>query len=283
MKQSVSSATSVAGRASPVNSPWQLKMFSKTMKKKQKLALLLRQLGDIDGKKCLLVTNGDNNGAMNYQFRDHGGEWIWVENEADSIREMQEFLAEEVRKGEADRIPADDASCDVVVAIDVHEHLKDCRPFNRELMRITRPGGMVVVTTPNGSAWKPVTLLKNLIGMTREKYGHYVIGYTIAQHRQMLSEVGFVPIAAGSYSKFFTEILELMINFAFVMVLRKQKKVQAKEGTIAPTSGAQLKAVEKQYRLYSLAYPVLWAISRLDLILFCTTGYAVSVVCRRPA
>ena len=61
------------------------------------------------------------------------------------------------------------------------------------------------------------------------------------------------------------------------------RSVDAKEGQIAPSSGEQLKSLEKQYRLYSLAYPVLWTISKLDLLLFPFTGYAVSVVCKRPA
>ena len=59
--------------------PWQLRIFSKSLKKKQKLHLLLRQIGDGAGKKCFLVTHGDNNGALNYHFRANGGHWTWVE------------------------------------------------------------------------------------------------------------------------------------------------------------------------------------------------------------
>lgn len=263
--------------------PWQIKMFSKTLKKQQKLALLLRQIGDTRGKKCLLVTNGDNNGALNYHFRAHGGDWTWVENEDDNLAEMRELLGEEVLAGDPARIPVPDEAFDVVVSIDVHEHLADCTPFNRELLRVTRPGGRVVVTTPNGTAWKPVTVIKNLVGMTPEKYGHVVIGYEIPEHEKMLSGVGLVPVASGSYSKEFTEFLELILNFAFVMVLSRKKGVDAKQGQIAPTSSNQLRSVQKQYQLYSLAYPILWLISKLDGLLFFETGYAVSVVCRKPA
>jgi SAM-dependent methyltransferase len=263
--------------------PWQLKMFSKTLKKQQKLALLLSQIGITSGQKCLLITNGDNNGALNYRFRQHGGDWTWVENEEDTIPEMQELLGEPVLKGEPERIPAADASFDVIVSIDVHEHLQDCEPFNRELWRVAKPGATVVVTTPNGDAWKPVTILKNAVGMTKEKYGHVVIGYNVAQHEKMLSAAGLRPVASGSYSKFFTEFVELMINFAFVMVLSRKKNVGAKQGVIAPTSGDQLKSVQKQYEFYSLVYPLLLTISKLDALLFFFTGYAVSVVCKRPA
>jgi 2-polyprenyl-3-methyl-5-hydroxy-6-metoxy-1,4-benzoquinol methylase len=42
-----------------------------------------------------------------------------------------------------------DASADVVAAAEVIEHLENPRAFMRELVRLARPGGWVVVTTPN--------------------------------------------------------------------------------------------------------------------------------------
>lgn len=263
--------------------PWQLKLFGKTLKKQQKLRLLLKQIGDVRDRTCLLVTNGDNNGALNYHFREHGGSWTWVENEPDQIGEMERLLGEEVALGTPSRIPAGDACFDVVVSIDVHEHLEDCSSFNRELYRVVRPGGIVVVTTPNGDSWKPVTVLKNLVGMTKEKYGHRVIGYNLKQHDRMLREVGLRPLVSGSYSKFFTELLEFFINYSYVMVLSKHGGRSVKEGTIAPSSEEQLRSVERQYRVYAALYPLLFAISKLDALLFFLTGYAVSTVARRPA
>lgn len=263
--------------------PWQLKMFSKTLKKQQKLRLLLDQAGALDGLRCALITNGDNNGALNYHFRARGGAWTWIELEADHIDEMAALLGEPVLRGTPARLPADDAVFDLVISIDVHEHLDDCVAFNRELHRIVRPGGRVVVTTPNAGAWRPVTVVKHLVGMTKEKYGHKVIGYSVAQHRAMLGAAGLRPIADGSYSKLFTESLELLINFAYVMVLARKSKTEVAAGTIAPSSDDQLRAVAKQYRAYAAAYPLLLAISKLDLLLRPLTGYAVSVVAERPA
>ncbi|MDW7710956.1 MAG: methyltransferase domain-containing protein [Deferrisomatales bacterium] len=281
MRSSIGTASHSQGLAS-AGAPWQLRMFSKSIKKRQKVALLLRQLGATEGKACLLVTNGDNNGVLNYWFRAHGGDWTWVENEARQIPEMEAFLGEEVWKGSGSRIPAEDARFDVVVSIDVHEHLDDCGPFNRELCRVAKPGATVVVTTPNGDPWKPVTVLKNLVGMTKEKYGHVVIGYNVAQHTAMLSEAGLRVEASGSYSKLFSELLELGINFAYVAVLSRKRGAEVPQGTIAPTSRDQMKSVEKQLRLYSAVYPLFRLVSGFDLLLFPFTGYAVSVVARKP-
>jgi 2-polyprenyl-3-methyl-5-hydroxy-6-metoxy-1,4-benzoquinol methylase len=50
---------------------------------------------------------------------------------------------------DAARLPLRDASVDVAAAIEVIEHLENPRAFARELARIVRPGGWVVITTPN--------------------------------------------------------------------------------------------------------------------------------------
>lgn len=50
---------------------------------------------------------------------------------------------------ESDEIPLPDDAADVVAAVETIEHLENPRRFVRELARIVRPGGWVVVTTPN--------------------------------------------------------------------------------------------------------------------------------------
>lgn len=50
---------------------------------------------------------------------------------------------------DAARLPLSDASVDAAAAVEVIEHLENPRAFVRELARIVRPGGWVVVTTPN--------------------------------------------------------------------------------------------------------------------------------------
>ena len=267
---------------SPAEPIWQLEMFAKSLKKRQKLELLLEQIGDVGGKQCLLITNGDNNGALNYYFRSHGGDWTWVENEPDQIPGIEAFLGEPVLAGTPESISTADAAFDIVVSIDVHEHLEDCTAFNHELFRVTRPGGITVVTTPNGGSWRPLTFLKNLVGMTPDKYGHQVVGYTIEQHKAMLKEVGLEPTQAGSYSRFFTELIELIINFAYVMVLTKKSEKGAAKGRIAPGSSDELSSMGKQFKFYSRVFPLLSAVTKLDRLLPFFTGYAVSVVARRP-
>lgn len=263
--------------------PWQLQMFSKTLKKQQKLNLLLRMLGPLSEERCLLVTNGDNNGAMNYHFRQAGGDWTWGEMEERAIPAMAAFLKEPVRHVPHESWPFADGSFDRIVMIDVHEHLEEVRPVNQELARVLAPGGLAVVTVPNGNTKLPVAVLKRMVGMGPAEYGHVVQGYDVPELEAMLRDVELRPEAHGGYARFFTELAELVINFGYVKILSKKKQgPQVEEGTIAPSSEEQLRAVQKTYRLYSLIYPFVRAFSALDALVPGRGGYAVAVAARKP-
>lgn len=259
--------------------PWQLQMFSKSLKKQQKLAALLGVMGDIEGQKGLLVTCGDNNGAMNWHIKNQGGEWYWADAEHDSISQISEVTGDKVAEMDKDNpaLPFGDNEFDLVVTIDVHEHLQNPERLNRELARLVNPGGKVVVTTPNGDKKKLATRIKMLIGMKPEDYGHYVVGYDVPELEGQLVDVDLVPSQEASYSRFFTEMLELGINFAYVKLLSKRSEAKVEKGQIAPQNINQVKSVEKTYRLYSLLYPIFLVISKLDFLDRSKRGYAVIV------
>ncbi len=270
-----------------LNEPWQLKLFSKTLKKKQKLKLLMKLLGPPHSRdRVLLLTNGDNSGAMNYYFRQLGGQWTWAEFEESSIPEMQSFLNEKVFHVNTDHLQFSDAMFDAVIVIDVHEHLVDSSKLNRELFRIVKPAARVIVTVPNGDSRKLAVRIKNALGMTKELYGHVRDGYTIEELRELLSAAGFSPNLDGSYSNFFTEMVELAINFAYVKILNRRKGAERSEShaPIAPSSAEQVKQAEKTLKLYALIYPFCRLLSSLDSLLNpISTGYAVAVTFDKPA
>ncbi len=269
----------------PEEQPWQLRMFRHTLKKQQKLAALLRVLGDAGNRQCLLITCGDNNGALNWHLREHGGLWRWADAEAESVRQISDLTGDPVVTfdKEQPRLPFPDEHFDLVVTIDVHEHLPRPEALNRELARLVRPGGRVIVTTPGGENGRLANRIKRWVGMHTADYGHYVDGYNRRQLEGQLHAVGLRPHAYDSYSRFFTELLELAINFVYVKVLARKSKAKVEQGQIAPQSQEQLAAVEKSYKTYARAYPVLWLLSRLDLLLFFSDGYAPVVAGRKES
>lgn len=265
------------------NDPWQLKLFRKSLKKQQKLKALVQVLGQDSNRQCLLITCGDNNGAMNWHLKNTGGVWSWADAERDSIAQISEVTGDEVAEMDKDNpvLPYSENSFDVVITIDVHEHLLKPETLNQELARLVKHGGKVIVTTPNGDEHKLVTRIKGWIGMHPADYGHYVIGYDVPQLKQQLETVALKPYADSSYSMFFTEIMELAINFIYVKVLSKRSEAKVEKGQIAPQNIGQVKSIEKTLKLYSYIYPFLLLISKLDFIDRSPRGYAVIVAAQK--
>jgi SAM-dependent methyltransferase len=265
------------------DTPWQLQMYAKSLKKRQKVDLLKRLLGPVDaGKRCLLISGHDNNGAMNWHFRAAGGKWSWGQVYPQGIGEMAEFLGDPVAHVDINRFPYPDEAFDVVIVIDVHEHFADLTGINREIRRVLAPGGLAIITTPNGETRLPVAALKRVIGMGPATYGHVVQGYRVRELEGMFRSVDMRPVANGGYSRFFTELAELAINFGYVKVLaRKKEHPPVMEGTIAPTSRRELEAVRKEYRMYSLIYPFMYLFSLFDKLIPGRGGYAVAVSARK--
>jgi ubiquinone/menaquinone biosynthesis C-methylase UbiE len=258
------------------NLPWQIKMFQRSIKKQLKLKALLELLGDTRGKKCLLVTCGDNNGALNWYFREHGGTWTWADVSGENNDQIAKLLNEPVLSLQDDNFQMPDGQFDCVVSIDVLEHLERDQPFLRELKRILKPGGKAVVTVPNGDDRLLANRIKWRLGMTPEIYGHTRAGYTVAELSDSIRQAGLQPSDSGGYSRFFTEMIELVINFGYVRVLSK-KSGGAQPGHIAPVSSGELKTHGLAYKLYAVIFPVALAVSQFDRLLPAKNNNAVVV------
>jgi len=294
---------------SPGGEPWQLAMFRKGLKKRLRLKALKKLLLPLaPDERCLLLTCGDNNGAMNYFLRELGGRWSWADLEDGAIADISALLGEPVTQVAEDRLPYGDASFDRIVVIDVHEHVDDPRIVTHELARILKPGAQLVITTPNGDERKLAVRIKSMVGMSKEAYGHTRVGLTAPEIEQLMIADGVQPVSTGWFSRFFTEMLELTINFMYVKVLNKDKSAgpgnpEADQGDrahqadnrhdahdghddhdhpeIAPATAEQLSKVKTSYRIYSIIFPVYWLISQLDHLLFFDDGYCVIVAGRR--
>lgn len=256
--------------------PWQIKMFRRSIKKQQKLRTLLELLGETTGKKCLLVTCGDNNGALNWYFREHGGEWTWADVSGENTDQIAQLLSQPVPTYKEADFGIPDAQFDCVVSIDVLEHLEQDQPCLKELKRVLKPNGRAVVTVPNGDPKLLANQIKWKLGMTPEVYGHTRAGYTIAELSDSIRTAGLTPQKTGGYSRFVTEMLELVINFGYVRVLSK-KRGGAQPGHIAPVSSGELKTHGLAYKIYSFLFPIMWAVSLLDGLFPARTNNAVIV------
>jgi SAM-dependent methyltransferase len=95
--------------------------------------------------------------------------------------------------------PLGPGEADAVLAVEVIEHLENPRAFVRELVRLVRPGGCIVITTPNQlSLLSKLTLLtKNQFNAFQEAPGLYPTHITALLEtdlRHIAQECGLVDI-----------------------------------------------------------------------------------------
>ena len=256
--------------------------FQKTLKKQMRYEVLKDHLGPIGkDEKCLLLTCGDNNGAMNYYLRELGGEWSWADLEEFCIGEMSDLLGDEVKHADKDHLPFPDTTFDRVISIDVHEHLEAPGSITAELHRVTKPGGQVIITVPNGDETKLAVKMKTRRRDDQENTG--TCGwYCIAGAATAHGGEPHRPCKESTFSRvFLPELLELTINYAYVMVLRRRARPRSRKAR----SRRRPRPVKPWRRPSNSirSYPAYALLSKLDPALFFTEGYVVVVEGRRAA
>ena len=150
------------------------------------------------------------------------------------------------------------------------------------MVRVLKNNGLLILSTPITGPFYLVNRLKNLCGLTPDQYGHVVEGYTLKELTKMFTEAGLKIEQATTYSRFFTEFVEFLINFAFIKFMRG-KTVEKRDGHITPGSAEEVQKHRKQLAFYSLIYPFVWLFTRLDLLwrAMGIPGYATLLICRK--
>lgn len=90
-------------------------------------------------------------------------------------------------------LPLASGSFDAVLCFETVEHLSQPERLVAELGRVTRPGGMLILTTPN-VLWEPVHALAAITGLHHSEGPHRFIRYRRLE--QMVLDAGFDIVCA---------------------------------------------------------------------------------------
>jgi SAM-dependent methyltransferase len=107
------------------------------------------------------------------------------------------------RLGHDYELPYESAAFDAVVASGVLEHVPFEHESVRELARVTRLGGVLVISfLPNRWSWHELRARRATLESHAPGQAHHLRTYRLAAVRNMLQATGFVVVAAGYQTHF---------------------------------------------------------------------------------
>ena len=138
-----------------------------------------------------------------------------------------------------DSIPVADRSADVVVSLETIEHLENPRAFCRELTRIARPGGWLVISTPNQRSLVSLgaLLFKEHFSAFRDNcYPAHQTALLDTDLRRIASEIGLqdvaiaftgagrVPLTGLSYPRAASRVLPRALSDNVLLIARRPSR-----------------------------------------------------------
>jgi 2-polyprenyl-3-methyl-5-hydroxy-6-metoxy-1,4-benzoquinol methylase len=148
-----------------------------------------------------LLDVGGATGNLGYALREHF-RTRWVMDISEAALEAAAKKGNNVAFGNVDvrGLPWTVPVFDLIVCLDVIEHIIDPEKFARECMRVLNPGGAVLINTPNIQFWRH---LKSLVcdgvfphtSGDREVYhGGHVAFYNLQDLKAIFGSVGFTDM-----------------------------------------------------------------------------------------
>jgi len=254
---------------------WQLKLVHKSLKKKEKIDLIHKYL-NVEPQETLLDL-GCAQGILSYFLRKKGGFWISADQDFINVKSSQKILGENLIQLEPGPLPFKDRTFDKVVCLDYLEHLENDQMCADEIRRVLKKGGEFIAATPRTGNIFILNYLRPLLGMKLEFYGHKREGYSLKQLKKLLEKADLQFIRHRSFSGFLTELIELILNFLYIKLFPSKKSSPLRDGHIRPSTSSEFNSSQKAFKLYSLIYPLIWMISRIDRIFFFQRNYGIMI------
>ena len=255
------------------NTDWALALFQRSVLKQAKYAQILARLADPEGKVNLDI--GADNGVISYLLRQRGGHWYSADLDEHTIASIRQLVGTGVYQIDGRKLPFDTASIDQVVIVDFLEHIPDDIGFIRELARVIKSGGRLIINVPHLKPRSIINRLRNAIGLTDTWHGHLRPGYDRSGLTQLLAP-HFAVSHAVTYSRSFSELIDTGLNGLYqVKNRRKAGKEASSKGTVVTQRDMQQH--RKEFMLLSILYPLLRVVAGLDVLLPFQSGYKLII------
>jgi SAM-dependent methyltransferase len=182
------------------------------------------------GPAARILDLGTSTGTNLRMLREAGFRNIaGLDSSEEALRWCVDKLPGNVVKGDITRLPFGRDQADLVLATDVIEHLDDDRAAIREIARVLKPGGAVLVAVP---AFALLWGLQDQVAHHKRRYRKHVV-------QQMLSDAGLVV----ERSYYFNYLLFVPILLARAVLRLLRPAVSSENEINFPLMNRALRAI----------------------------------------
>ena len=259
--------------------PWQLRLAKRSLKKKEKLKQLEKTVRFRPDRVALDL--GCAQGILSYYARRRGGFWVHADEDLANLRTARGILERDLVQLKGDRLPFRGSSFDLVLCLDYLEHVEADDKTLSEIARVLKAGGELIAVTPRTGRFFLLHKVRSALGLRLEHFGHKREGYSLPELKAKLTRAGLRVKSETTTGRFFSELLELALNFIYIKVLSRRPSVKLPDGHNPPAPAEEFREQEGKFAVYSLLYPIVWAVSRLDTLLLFHKGYSLMIWARK--
>lgn len=105
------------------------------------------------------------------------------------------------------KLPIEDSEVDVVLCLDLIEHVRDDDKIIKEISRVLKKEGKVILTTPMENGVSFPFLSKEKIEIINKKWGHLRKGYSLKRIQKLFENHGLFIEEKSSYFNFLTRLI----------------------------------------------------------------------------
>ena len=237
---------------------WQTKLFTVSLRRKNKLKKIKSYLNNVSDLKILEVSSGD--AVLSQKLMENHSNWTTVSINEESSKSLNYYLKNKTEIINNNKIPFSDGEFDLLIIIDCLKNVLDDYEFIQECHRVINYNGWVRISERKKYPGSLVALLQHIFKTKPISTGAIRNGYTSDQLYRILKD-GFDVPEINSYSNALLETLAVfndLIQRSFfkipVWIISNYNKKE------------DLYRYRNLYNLSKLTYPLMWFFSKFNFL-----------------
>jgi SAM-dependent methyltransferase len=183
---------------------------------------------------------------------------------------------------EAEKLPLNNESFEIVLCSEVLEHIKEDTAALKEISRVLKPGGTLVLSVPCSELKVPTLLelfnIKTVHDYEGPEY-HYRAGYTISEVNKLLDTADMVVSEFVYFCHFFSKLALDIISICHLMIQR----IRTGKTTWHWVDIQNLSS-STSFKVYKVFFPFFLLMSKLDNLFYLSSqvkGYGLLVKAKK--